>query len=208
MGGAVLPLWLSAVAAVLTLGFAVAMVVLGYRLLGTATARLAVVEELYRLDTEQRARGQAQLVCAWPVSEKETYQSVIRRGIVGAAVRNASESPVYDVELVYHDRPAAWTAVRRVGIVPPAVEPEVHAGFDEDATDGTPDPDRVNADGTIRLAPSAEMSVELRFTDGRGARWHRSESGALTELTGATSPATPGSGNGAVRPGSLSVQRG
>jgi hypothetical protein len=182
MGGAELPLWLSAVTAVLTFGLVVVLVVLGHRVLRAVSTRLALVEELYRRDTDQRARGQAQLVCAWPVSEKETYQSVIKRGIVGAAVRNASDSPVYHVEIVYYDRPAAWTATRRIRMIAPAAEPDVHPGFDEEATEGTPDPERVNADGTIRLAPSADMSIELRFTDGRGTRWIRSESGNLTEV--------------------------
>lgn len=176
------PLWLSAVAAVLTFGLGVVVVGLVYRAQRAVVARLTVVEELYRRDSEQRARGQAQLVCAWPVSERETYQSVVRRGIVGAAVRNASESPVYDVELVFTDHPAAWRAVRRLGLVRPSAEPEVHAGFDEEETFGTPSRDRVNRDGTVRLAPSAEMAVEIRFTDGRGVRWRRDEAGVLQEL--------------------------
>jgi len=182
MEGVALPLWISAVSGVLTLGLAVFLVRLGYRGERAVAARLTVVEELYRRDSEQRARSQAQLVCAWPVSERETYQSVIKRGIVGAAVRNASESPVYAVELRYSDRPAGWTAVRRLRLVPPSAEAEVHAGFDEDATVGTPAPDRINADGTVRLAASAEMSLELRFTDGQGRRWARTEAGALIEL--------------------------
>jgi hypothetical protein len=182
MGDAALPLWLSAVAACLTLGFAVVLVVLGFRAHRSLLARLTLVEELYRRDTEQRARAQARMVSVWAVSEQETYQSVIKRGIVGAAVRNASESPVYGVELVYHDRPAAWTAIRRLRIVPPSAEPEVHAGFDEESTTGDPDADRLNSDGTIRLAKSADMAVELRFTDGQGIRWVRDEDGALVAM--------------------------
>jgi len=190
MQGAELALWLSAVAAVLTFGLAVALVVLGLRVRRATEARLSVVEELYRRDTDARARSQAQSVCAWPVSERETYESVIKRGIVGAAVRNGSEAPVYNVELVYHDRPAAWTAVQRLKMVRPSAEPEIHAGFDEERTLGTADPDRVNPDGSVRLAPSADMSLELRFTDGRGKRWLRDEAGELTEIDPST-PALP-----------------
>jgi hypothetical protein len=185
--GAVLPLWLSAVAALLTLVLAAVLAWLALRGQRTLVGRLGLIEDLYIRDSGQRARSQARLVAAWPVSERETYESVLRRGIVGAAVRNASESPVYDVELVFQDPPAAWTAVRHVGMVPPANEADVHAGFDEEHTDGVPDPSRVNADGSIRLAPSAAMLVEIRFTDGRGTRWSRGPSGVLEELP----PATP-----------------
>jgi hypothetical protein len=191
MRGAELALWLSAVAAVLTFGLAVYLVVLGLRVRRATEARLGMVEELFRRDTDARARSQAQAVCAWPVSERETYQSVIKRGIVGAAVRNGSEAPVYNVELVYHDRPAAWAAVHRLRMVRPSAEAEVHAGFDEERTLGTADPERVNPDGSVRLAPSADMSLELRFTDGRGKRWLRDEAGELSEVDPASTALPP-----------------
>jgi hypothetical protein len=183
---AVLPLWLSAIAAVLTLMFAATLAALAYRGQRALVRRLDLVEDLSRREAEQRARSQAQLVSAWAVSERETYESLLRRAIVGAAVRNASESPVYDVELAYSDPPAAWTAVRYVGMVPPAGEPDLHAGFDVEHTHGAPDPSRVNPDGSIRLAPSAEMVVEIRFTDARGVRWSRDASGVLIELPAGT----------------------
>jgi hypothetical protein len=184
---AVLPLWLSAIAALLTLVLAAAIAGLALRGQRALAGRLGMIEDLHLRDAEARARAQAHQVAAWPVSERETYESVLRRGIVGAAVRNASEAPVYDVELVYRDPPAAWWAARYVGMVPPATEPDVHAGFDEEHTDGEPDPSRVNADGSIRLAQSAAMAVEIRFTDGRGVRWSRDASGVLSELP----PGTP-----------------
>jgi hypothetical protein len=183
---AVLPLWLSAIAALLTLVFAATLVWLALRGQQAMVRRLDLVEDLTRREAEQRARAQAQRVSAWAVSERETYESLLRRGIVGAAVRNASESPVYDVELVYSDPPAAWTAIRYVGMVPPSGEADVFAGFDVEHTHGGPDPARINSDGSIRLAPSAEMSVEVRFTDARGTRWSRDASGTLTELPAGT----------------------
>jgi hypothetical protein len=140
------------------------------------------MEDLTRREAEQRDRAQAQRITAWAVSERATYESLLRRGIVGAAVLNASEAPVYDVELVYSDPPAAWTAVRHVGMVPPAAQADVHAGFDIEHTLGRPDPSRINSDGSIRLAASAEMAVEVRFTDARGVRWSRDSSGVLTEM--------------------------
>lgn len=181
-----MPLWVSAVASVLTLGLAATIVTVAVRAQRALLGRLDLVEDLARREAEQRARAQAQSVTAWAVSERETYESLLRRGIVGAAIRNGSEAPVYDVELIYSDPPAAWTAVRHVGMVPPAGTADVYAGFDIEHTHGVPDPSRINSDGSIRLAASAEMEVELRFTDGRGTRWSRDAAGTLTELPSGT----------------------
>ena len=183
-----LPLWLSAIAAVLMLVVAAALAALAYRGQRAMVRRLDLLEALSRREAELQARAQAQKVAAWAVSERETYESVLRRGIVGAAVRNASGAPVYGVELIYSDPPAAWTAVRHVGMVPPAVGADVHAGFDVEHTTGPPDPARINADGSVRLAPSADMAVEVRFTDARGVRWSREPSGILIELPAGTPP--------------------
>ncbi len=184
--GAVLPLWLSAIAAVLTLVLAATLAWFAFHGQRAMVRRLDLVEDLTRREADQRARSQAQRVVAWAVSERETYESLLRRGIVGAAVRNASEAPVYDVELIYNDPPAAWTAIRYVGMVPPSGAADVHAGFDVEHTHGEPEPSRVNPDGSIRLAASAEMAVEVRFTDARGTRWSRDSAGTLTELPAGT----------------------
>jgi hypothetical protein len=171
--------WLAfaiAVVAALLAGTTLAVVHRGQR---AAADRFAAAERWYQEWHEERVSAQATLVCAWPVSERETFEKVITRGVVGAAVRNASQMPVYQVEIRYHDPDAAWTAVRRVVRVPPDDAPQVFAGFDEERTEGEPSPHRVNDDGSIRLALSAEMLVELRFTDGNGRRWVRDVSGGL-----------------------------
>jgi hypothetical protein len=172
--------WIIACAASLVAVLAALMVLVALTMHGAQKRRFAVVEswvEAYRLE---QWRAQADRVCAWPVSERATFEKIITRGVVGAAVRNGSASPVYQVELVYHDPDAAWTAVKRITILPPADSPEVYAGFDEDTTEGDPSPERVNADGTIRLAASADMHLEVRFTDGQGRRWVRDRQGVLT----------------------------
>src|SRR5690348_8559391 len=157
--------WITALAAVVALVLA-AFTLRTVRGMQRALAeRFGVVRDWYEAARLDRWRAQADLVSAWPVSERETFEKIITRGVVGAAVRNGSASPVYEVELVYRDPEAAWTAVKRVPMVPPADTAEVFAGFDEDRTDGEPHPDRINADGTIRLATSAQMRLELRFTD-------------------------------------------
>jgi hypothetical protein len=171
--------WLSFAVAVLAALLAGAALFLVHRGQRAAGDRFATAERWYREWHEERVSAQATLVCAWPVSERETFEKVITRGVVGAAVRNASQMPVYQVEIRYHDPDAAWTAVRRLVRVPPDGAPQVFAGFDEEHTEGAPSPERVNDDGSIRLAPSADMLVELRFTDGNGRRWVRHTSGDL-----------------------------
>jgi len=127
-------------------------------------------------------RAQAEQVAAWPISERETFQRAIERGVVGAAVRNASPMPIYNVEIEYADEGAAWSAVRRLHIVPPADEPQVFAGFDEETSTGNPAPERVNKDGSVKLVPSAEMRVRIRFADALGRRWSRDDNGVLAPL--------------------------
>src|SRR5690349_19631811 len=172
--------WVTAFAALLAALVATLVLLMVRRMQQTLTRRFRVVEEWYLAYRDERWRAQADLVSAWPVSERKTFEKIITRGVVGAAVRNASSAPVYEVELVYHDPDAGWTAIKRMPMVPPAETAEVYAGFDEDKTEGDPHPDRVNADGTIRLASSAEMRLELRFTDGQGRRWVRDSRGVLT----------------------------
>jgi len=172
--------WITACAALLAAVVAALVLLVVWKMQRALVGRFRVVEEWYLAYRDERWRAQADLVNAWPVSERETFEKVITRSVVGAAVRNASSAPVYEVELVYHDPDAAWTAIKRLPMVPPAETVEVYAGFDEDKTEGDPHPDRVNADGTIRLASSAEMRLELRFTDGQGRRWVRDSRGVLT----------------------------
>ncbi|NJC71056.1 hypothetical protein HC031_15245 [Planosporangium thailandense] len=142
----------------------------------TAAAAADRADEARR---EARERAQATLVAAWPISERETFQKAIERGVVGAAIRNSSPMPVYNVEITYRDEGAAWSAIRRVHIVPPSDEPQIFAGFDEEAHIGTPDPSRFNKDGSIKLLPSAEMRVEICFNDVLGRRWRRDDNGVL-----------------------------
>jgi hypothetical protein len=177
--------WITACAALVAALLAVLVLLVALTMHRALMRRFAVVEswvEAYRLE---QWRQQADRVSAWPVSERETFEKIITRGVVGAAVRNGSATPVYQLELVYHDPDAAWTAVKRIAMVPPTDAPEVYAGFDEDKTEGEPKPDRVNADGTIRLAASADMHLEMRFTDGQGRRWVRDRLGVLTMQGGA-----------------------
>ncbi|GII24611.1 hypothetical protein [Planosporangium mesophilum] len=147
-----------------------------YRAFLTASAAATRADEARR---EAGERQQARLVAAWPISERETFQKAIERGVVGAAIRNASPMPIYNVEIVYRDEGAAWSAVRHLHMVAPSDEPQIFAGFDEETTTGTPVPERINKDGSVKLVPSAEMRVEISFADTLGRRWRRDDSGVL-----------------------------
>ena len=175
-----IPLWILAASSLGAMAIAGAAVRVLARAQRLDAQRFAVIEAWYLHHLENSSREQAAHVCAWPVSERETFQKVIERGVVGAAVRNASQAPVYDVEIVYRDPDAAWMSIKRIPAIPPSDEPQVYPGFDEESTEGLPKPERVNDDGSISLAPSARMRVEIRFRDGHGRRWTRDDRGDLT----------------------------
>jgi hypothetical protein len=94
------------------------------------------------------ALGCAALAARWSYG---AFQKAIERGVVGASIRNASPMPVYNVEIVYRDEGAAWTAIRRLHLVAPSDEPQIFAGFDEEASTGVPGPERINKDGARGL---------------------------------------------------------
>jgi hypothetical protein len=170
------PSWALVVVSLGALGVAALAARWSYRAFVVASAAAARAEEARR---DARERAQATLVAVWPISERETFQKAIERGVVGAAVRNASPMPIYNVEIIYRDEGAAWAAIRRLHIVAPYEEPQVFAGFDEETTTGTPDPGRLNKDGSVKLLPSAEMRVEITFSDVLGRRWRRNHHGVL-----------------------------
>jgi hypothetical protein len=170
------PSWALVVVSLCALAVAALAARWSYSGLVTASEAAARADEARR---EARESRQATLVAAWPISERETFQRAIERGVVGAAIRNASPMPIYNVEIVYRDPGAAWSAIRRLHMVVPSDEPQIFAGFDEEATTGTPAPERVNQDGSVKLVPSAEMRVEIRFADTLGRRWRRDDNGVL-----------------------------
>jgi hypothetical protein len=174
------PSWAFVVVAVCALGVAAVAARQSNRAFLTATEAATRADQARR---EAGERAQAELVAAWPISERETFQKAIERGVVGAAVRNASPMPIYNIEIEYADEGAGWSAVRRLHIIPPADEPQIFAGFDEEENSGTPAPERVNKDGSVKLVPSAEMRVRIRFADALGRRWSRDDHGVLVSAS-------------------------
>src|SRR3954469_2417968 len=162
-----------------------ALAVAGFAARQSNRAFLTALEAAARAEQARRKAGeraQAEKIAAWPLSERETFQKAIARGVVGAAVRNSSPMPVYNVEIQYADEGAGWSAVRRLHIIPPGDEPQVVAGFDEEANTGTPAPERINKDGSVKLVPSAEMRVQIRCVDTYGQRWSRDDNGILIPI--------------------------
>jgi hypothetical protein len=154
--------WITAFAALLAALVAALGLLVVWKMQRTLLRRLHVVEDWYLAYRHERWRAQADLVSAWPVSERETFEKIITRGVVGAAVRNGSASPVYEVELVYRDPEAAWTAVKRVPMVPPADTAEVFAGFGRgpDRRRTAPRPDqRRRHDPPRHLGPDAPRAA-------------------------------------------------
>jgi hypothetical protein len=171
-----LPSWALVLVSLCALTFALISARWSHRAFVASTV---AAERAERARQETSEQAQASLVTAWPISERETFQKVIERGVVGAAVRNASSMPIHNVEIVYRDEGAGWSATRRLHIVPPSDEPQVFAGFDEEESTGAVAPERVNQDGSVKLVPSAEMRVEIRFADAFGRRWTRDDNGVL-----------------------------
>ena len=171
------PTWALALVSLCALGFALMSARWSHRAL---LASAGAAERADQARREAKEEAQAALVAAWPLSERETFQKAIERGVVGAAVRNASPMPIYNIDIVYRDPGAGWSATRRIQIVPPSDEPQIFAGFDEEKSSGDAAPERVNKDGSVKLVPSAEMRVEIRFADAMGRRWSRDDCGVLT----------------------------
>ena len=171
--------WAPVVVALCALGVALVAARWSHRTFLAATGAAGRADDARR---EISDRAQAERIAAWPISEKETFQKAVERGVVGAAIRNASPMPIYNVEIVYRDAGAGWSAIRHLNVVTPSDEPHIFAGFDAEDTAGTPAPDRVNPDGSVKLVPSAEMRVEIRFADAFGRRWARDDNGVLTAV--------------------------
>ncbi|MBO0884063.1 MAG: extracellular solute-binding protein [Mycobacterium sp.] len=151
--------WLQAVGSLLALGFAAAAVVAARRTYQIESERDRVNAEARDAQTAFGRRAQAALVSAWWGSDKHQAW--------GAFVRNASETPVYQVYLTIMGPDDRSDGHKTYHLVVPPGEVlfcEVDDGVD---ADGSPPPPR---------------RVKLSFTDAAGVRWLRNQYGRLTEL--------------------------
>jgi hypothetical protein len=94
--------------------------------------------------------------------------AVPRLPSVGATVHNASEQPVYDVELRWHRGTAPERDPELPGVIMPGTAKTLTRNFPE---------------GTI----IEHCGAVVRFTDAAGVRWLRRPDGTLTEQSSTTS---------------------
>ncbi|TCO59384.1 CHAT domain-containing protein [Actinocrispum wychmicini] len=147
--------WLQGLGSLFALGFAAAAVVVTRRTYRIESERDRVNAEAREVQAAFTRRAQAALVSAWWGPD--------HTGTRGAFVRNASETPVYQVYLTV------------VGA--------------DDRTDGHKTHYLVVPPGEVLFAPidseagaPAARRVKLSFTDAAGVRWLRNQYGRLTEL--------------------------
>lgn len=170
------PTWLGALvtAAALIAAFKV------YKIESDRDAR-AATERREQFQAERRA--QADKVAAWYAYFRPQYSSApmtaFREQGWAAFIRNASDLPIYDVEIDFYyvipNAPPGNVPSRRgssdqIPVVPPQEETYIK----------TPSGvlDQVDAES------KANHSVAIEFRDTAGARWRRDIYGKLTELSG------------------------
>jgi len=155
------PTWLSSVATIMALCFAALAALAAQRVYKIESERDRVAAEARRQQEAFLRRTQAALVSAWWGWGPDGW---------GAFVRNASETPIYQVSLTVLDIHDPNVGERvDLPIVPPAAEPM----FQPTELGGG-----LVADGRHAV----DYRVEVTFTDSAGARWIRDQLGRLSEL--------------------------
>lgn len=156
-----IPTWISSVATIMALIFAGLAALAAQRVYRIESQRDEVAAEARRQQEAFVRRTQAALVSAWWGWGLDGW---------GAFVRNASETPIYQVSLTVVDIHDPNVGERvDLPIVPPAAEPvfqstELGSGL--------------VADGSHAV----DYRVEVTFTDSAGVRWIRDQLGRLSEL--------------------------
>lgn len=164
-----LPSWLSAITSIMTLIFAALAAVAAYRVYRIESERDRVDAEMRQHQDRLIRSKQAALVSAWWGEYTADPDSQDRP--LGAFVRNASDTPVYDAifTVVNIHRPDA-TQWFEIPVVPPVSDPIFR-------------PTPLDEDSAARSARSlSDHRVEVTFTDSAGIRWIRDKDGRLDEV--------------------------
>ena len=157
-------MWVSAVISAAALVAAAIAIRIGAKALRQQRVREAAEQ---RERDRPRLREQAALVSTWieypgPASDEDTI-------VIGARVRNGSQTPVYQARLTMlnvHD--ADKTVEHLIPVIPPGSDPTFYQY-------GPTEPHRVIDD-------SLAIKAELVFTDSSGERWARDKHGRLVQL--------------------------
>lgn len=125
-------------------------------------------------------RAQAEKVAAWVATVDDTRHPGIPGWTAGFVIRNASELPVYDVDVTLFAGGDSW-AVSIIRVLPPGTEEyPVPAPMIANLTE--------TVDEDLQSSDIVEMtSVILRFRDASGRLWSRDTSGVLAP----SQPAVP-----------------
>ncbi|BCB76969.1 hypothetical protein GCM10022251_44520 [Phytohabitans flavus] len=149
------PTWLSSVGTVFALIFAALAALAAQRVYRIESERDRVAADARREQVAFARRTQAALVSAWWGRGADGW---------GAFVRNASETPVYQVGLTVLDIHDPNVGDRiDLPIVPPSAQP-------------------VFQPSGLTASPGGDYRVEVTFTDSAGVRWIRDQLGRLSEL--------------------------
>jgi maltose-binding protein MalE len=164
MDSAVAASWVSAIATLIALFFALLAAIGARRAYRIEIARDRVNEAERQRQHEFIRRAQAGLVSAWWGRRSDAP------GDWGALVRNASETPIYLVNLaVVNVHDADVNERIQLPLLPPSQEPTFHPIKLSDGREMTP-------------TSAVDYRVELSFTDSTGNRWMRDQHGRLFEV--------------------------
>jgi hypothetical protein len=174
------PTWIQAIATVLALIAASVAAVVAWKVLGVERRR-----DRQRQGAEERA--QAEKVAAWPSVVRTDPADPNSAPKWGAAVRNASDLPVYQVHVEYRPiTPGRGQMAIVSEVVPPGDwRPSGRELYPSETR--YPNPSVYPGGSTLRRAaqddlPDRNFVISLRFTDAANRVWHRDRYGVLTRV--------------------------
>jgi len=153
-----IPTWVSASGSVFALGFAAVAVVVTHRTYRIESERDRVNAEARAAQESSARRAQAALVSVWWGESRD--------GRWGAFVRNASETPIYQVYFTVLSTDDHSDGIKVHYLVVPPSHEALFCPFDLDQ----------------RTQRTSGRRVKVSFTDAAGVRWLRNQYGRLTEL--------------------------
>lgn len=174
--------------------FAVAAVIVGYRVYRIEHERDERTDADRRARANEERQAQAALVSAWPGST--TFHAIpidpYPTTAWGAYIRNASQLPVYTVKIVFwYQHPQSSEREERASIIRPLVEPSTEPLF-VTRPEELRKPSSTDERGyPVFTEAINQFVVSLEFTDTAGRRWRRDVDGSLHQLTAQAGGASP-----------------
>ncbi|WP_244872184.1 hypothetical protein [Catellatospora sp. TT07R-123] len=175
------PNWISAVATVIGSIGTVGALIATYRLLRREADRDAITAQDRQGRQAEESARQARLISGWHSTRYDVTEEVYEHG---AFIRNASELPIYDVQVFWRrvmtdDQTfeAAWANVWiyhiEIPVLPPAKEPLYQEMW-------APNYSFFNL---LEREGYPKLAVEIEFRDAAGRCWRRDHGGDLSAVT-------------------------